>query len=346
MRKFTCFSRWAELTPKIIDYQDLISKNQTNEILEGFGLYNLGILGVRNIPKYDENRLALLKLAKQLTSLPRESKAEMTMRNDKDIVGWRESNNNPKDMLDYLKGSFYANPEIDSPVNPGDWADNIWPKKSLPALEPAFKTLGQQIIHVLALVSQQIDQMISLKSKFYKPKTMSDIASTHKNHKSRLIYYYPQNEGKNEWVSWHKDFTTLTALTTSMYLNHLTGEIISDNEVENPNVGLFVKNRNSELVKIRVEPDTLLIQVGEIAQILSGGILEATPHGVLNDGLQKDISRVVFAVFMQPKGDFTIDCDTPENIFIEHEGMISLKGRWEPKITYNEYIQKTIKALY
>ena len=301
---------------------------------------------MRNIPKYDENRLALLNLAKKLIALPPESKAEMTRRNDLDIVGWRESNNNPNDLLDYLKGSFYANPEIDSPVNPGDWADNIWPKKSFPELEPAFKTLGQQIIHVSALVSQQIDQMISLRSKFYKPNTINDITSTHKNHISRLIYYYPQNEAKNEWVSWHKDFTTLTALTTSIYLNHLTGEIFSDKELESSNVGLFVMNRNREIVKIRVEPDTLLLQVGEVAQILSGGILEATPHGVLNDGLQKNISRVTFAVFMQPKGDYVIDCDTPENVFIEHEGIISLKGRWEPKTSFNEYIQRTIKSLY
>ena len=84
--------------------------------------------------------------------------------------------------------------------------------------------------------------MISLNSNFYYPNIIDDIASTHKNHESWLIYYYPQYKGKNESVSWYKDFKTLNALTTLMYLNHFTGETISDNELENPNLGLFVNN--------------------------------------------------------------------------------------------------------
>lgn len=348
MRKFTCFSRWAptELTPAIIDYQDLVSKNLSIEILEGFGLYSLGLIGVRNIPEYAQNRLKLLNLSRKLINLSPEGKAEMMRKQEQDFVGWREPNNNPKDIVDYLKASFYANPEVDSPLNKGDWADNIWPHKSVPELEHAFKTLGQQMIHVSTLMSQQIDQMISSKSKSYIPNTIHNISLTHKNHISRLIYYYPQNIQNDEWVVWHKDFTTFSLLTPSIYFNHLTGEIISGSEVDNPNVGLFVKNRKGDVVKVKMEPDTLILQVGEIVQILSGGLFEATPHAVLNDGSMKDIGRAVFAVFMQPKGNFVLDCDTPDNVFIEHDGIISLKTRWEPKITFNEYIQRTIKALY
>lgn len=135
-------------------------------------------------------------------------------------------------------------------------------------------------------------------------------------------------------------------MTPSIYFNHLTGEIYSEGEVSNPNVGLFVRNRKGEVSKVRMGPDIMILQVGEIVQILSGGLLEAAPHAVLNDGSMENISRAVFTVFMQPKGSFVINCETPDEAYIEHEGLNSLKGRWEPGITFNEFIKRTFKSLY
>jgi isopenicillin N synthase-like dioxygenase len=44
--------------------------------------------------------------------------------------------------------------------------------------------------------------------------------------------------------------------------------------------GLYIKSRSGALVKANVPPDHLAYQIGETAQIHSGGILQATPHCV------------------------------------------------------------------
>ena len=41
-----------------------------------------------------------------------------------------------------------------------------------------------------------------------------------------------------------------------------------------------MRNRKSELIKITIPPDCIAFQIGETAQIHSGGILQATPHAV------------------------------------------------------------------
>lgn len=60
-----------------------------------------------------------------------------------------------------------------------------------------------------------------------------------------------------------------------MYLDKDFNEVSPD-EVEDEESGLFAMNRNKEKVKIRIPKDALAIQIGESAQIHSGGkILKA-----------------------------------------------------------------------
>jgi len=45
-----------------------------------------------------------------------------------------------------------------------------------------------------------------------------------------------------------------------------------------PNSGLYVISRNGKQVKVAFPKDHLAFQIGETAQIHSGGLLQATPH--------------------------------------------------------------------
>jgi len=62
-------------------------------------------------------------------------------------AGWSHGREKLGANPDYSKGSFYANPLFDDPPvdeeikksNPYAYPPNIWPKESLPELEPAFK---------------------------------------------------------------------------------------------------------------------------------------------------------------------------------------------------------------
>jgi hypothetical protein len=93
----------------------------------------------------------------------------------------------------------------------------------------------------------------------------------------------------SSWCGWHNDHGALTGLTAAMLLDDSTGEpvstLISTNNDgdDHPAVstsGLYARNRKGELVKITIPEDCIAFQIGETAQILSGGILQATPHAV------------------------------------------------------------------
>ena len=338
---------FSSVSPVILDYQDLVDhKDLTYEIGQGFGLMGLGVIGVKNIPSYATNRLNLLSYARQLSFLDPSKKKEILTRSLVEFAGLREPTLNPKDIVDYLKCTYYANPEVDSSVDKGDWADNIWPRTCLEGFESAFKTLGRQMVDVGTLISCHLDRQIKEKYSSYKDNNIEIAMSTHKNHISRLLYYLPQSGNSHEWCLWHQDFTFLTALAPSLYTNHATGEVISDQEIDDPNTGLFVRNRKSQQVKIKVSPDVMLFQAGEIIQIVSGGMFECTPHSVLNNGKLGELSRSTFITFMQPKGHFLMDSVNPEGMFIEHEGMYSLRERWRKGMDFNEYIQAVIKNIY
>ncbi|KAM2193703.1 hypothetical protein ACFX1R_027961 [Malus domestica] len=65
-----------------------------------------------------------------------------------------------------LKGSFYANPILDSPTTdesliqryPSYCGSNIWPNSELPELEVAFKALGKVILGVGLMVAYHCDR--------------------------------------------------------------------------------------------------------------------------------------------------------------------------------------------
>jgi isopenicillin N synthase-like dioxygenase len=47
-----------------------------------------------------------------------------------------------------------------------------------------------------------------------------------------------------------------------------------------PDAGLYIRDRVGNEFKVTIPADMLAFQIGETAQVHSGGLLIATPHGV------------------------------------------------------------------
>jgi len=100
--------------------------------------------------------------------------------------------------------------------------------------------------------------------------------------KGRLLYYFPiESEEKRErdsWCAWHNDSDVLTGLCPGMFFRE--GEKA---EIQNPdpNAGLWIRTRQGKEVKVRIPKNALAFQIGEVSQVLSGGLLRATPHAVI-----------------------------------------------------------------
>ena len=121
-------------------------------------------------------------------------------------VGWSLGKEKFNGEPDFSKGSFYANPLHDKPVDdqalidkrrsrvllqclhnsisplppsppcavPSFLAPNIWPQE-LPRLEPAFKTLGQMIVRVGVDLMKHCDNFVLSRNPSYPPNKMSKI---------------------------------------------------------------------------------------------------------------------------------------------------------------------------
>lgn len=142
--------------------------------------------------------------------------------------------------------------------------------------------------------------------------------------KARLLHYFPRSiedisestdtTNNNEedtfssWCGWHNDHGSLTGLVSAMYLDE-DGNAVTNSD---SNAGLYIRGRSSELIKVGIPEDHVAFQIGETAQIHSGGILQATPHAVRGTSMPR-ISRETFAVFMEPMWDEVlslISCNT------------------------------------
>jgi isopenicillin N synthase-like dioxygenase len=333
--------------PIVINYNDLVEmKDLSQQIEAGYGPDGLGLIAVQGIPDYQQKREKLLPLARKLALLPQKYTKELEVPESNYNVGWSHGVEKFLGKNDYSKGSFYVNPTVDEPEHKGGvYYPNVWPRQALPELEFALKDLAGEIVRVGKLIARHVDRYAVKKVKGYPEGLLESIITDSKCHNSRLLHYYPSTSSKAPWCGWHNDLGALTGLTCSLYLRESTGEAVSMTELSDKRTGLFVMNRYDEIVKVGVSPHLLAFQIGEIAQILTGGIVQATPHCVMNASNKPDISRNTFAVFMQPGSRFNLNCyGNKENVFINHKEVPSLQSRWQDGMQFGEFHKNTSKA--
>jgi len=360
----------------VLDFFDLAEKKDLSDrIAEAFGKDGLGILTVKNVPNMRTLRGALLPLARRFAVLDEETKAKYVHAPSFYSFGWSHG----KEKLqggkpDSSKGSYYANPIYDVVTDdehiiqkyPGFAHPNIWPSEDLPELEPAFKNLGKLIIDVGILVAYQCDLYVKKCVPSYPEGRLARLIETSKCAKARLLHYFPKSteelesmasgggsadQAFSDWCGWHNDHGSLTGLTPAMFLNEDTGDEVQNTDA---NAGLYIMSRASECIKVGIPADHIAFQIGECAQVHSGGALQATPHAVRGTSVP-GIARDTFAVFMEPMWDEPMK--TPDGVDISAAqsqsaaaalpaGVPPLSSRWEERMDFGEFTEKTLQAYY
>jgi hypothetical protein len=186
-------------------------------------------------------------------------------------------------------------------------------------------------------------------------------------------------------IGWHNDSGFVTALAGEMYVDHETGMIVPcpDNDA-----GLYVvvaaannassdrssSNSNSNdttttcIQRIIIPDDCCAVQIGECTQIITGGIIRATPHCVRgpststntstinnnnNNSNMKKIGRISFPCFVDTIPTFILS--TPTNCSrddvlhssINTNKVPSLSSRWISNTqTFNNFLQTTFSMYY
>ena len=159
------------------------------------------------------------------------------------------------------------------------------------------------------------------------------------------MHYHPfEEKTEEEWFEWHNDYSILTALTSAMYLD---GE---GKEFAPQTGGLFCKNRFSEAARVQIPENMLAIQLGECAEIFTGGHFQATPHSVAKSREigGRNISRNTYGLFIEPSKLEKMSVPrgiNPEWIHHQHPGIPEMKARWKNGITFREF-EKNSQELY
>lgn len=297
-----------------LEYDEVVSgKDMMLDIKSAFGPGGLGILYVRGVPGFSESRAKLLPLSRHLALQPQDVLQKYERQDAFYNVGWSRGREQFQGKPDNAKGSFYVNPIYDDPAN-GDPAipdkypfirPNMWPEE-VPQLEGAVKGMGGLVYDTAKKVLEQVDRLVAHERPGHGTRLSDFTFRDSRCVLGRLLHYYAESESESvgSWCGWHNDNSTITGLVPAMWLDEDSGMPAQAPE----GAGLFVQGRGSEVIQVRVPEDCIGFQIGEAAQILSGGVVHATPHmvrgHVSKEGLR--LCRETFAMFIEPNWDAAI----------------------------------------
>ncbi|KDR85270.1 hypothetical protein GALMADRAFT_234031 [Galerina marginata CBS 339.88] len=345
-----------EYTPDgavIVSYHTLLSSPGSlgPAIEKAFGSdpTSLGIIIIRDLPaEYPLYRERLLKLAYQFGNLDEAVRESYSDPSSKYSFGWSHGKEIMNGLPDTLKGSYYANPIVETVQVPQDekkrfpeyYGKNIWPKNDehgVENFEEAFKDLSRLIFEVgcgLAVACQPfvsshlVDSTLSL----------VDLIRDSQTTKARLLHYFPssstrpaEDEPVDSWCGFHLDHSLLTGLCAALFLRRSADEKPETVNNPSPTSGLYIRTRGGQLVKVSIPPGCLAFQTGEALEIATNGRLLATPHCVRvgSHSGSDQISRESFALFMQPDTDQKLSesstfGDFSKKVFKEHYDVVAM----------------------
>ena len=322
----------------IVDYADVASSNvDLSDALErAFGGSNtddaspLGIIAIRNVPGFVDAKNKFLPMAHSLAHLDSQY-LESKLSDPKSFynAGWSHGKEKLGDKPDFAKASYYFNPITDKPGTeeereqyPASYPSNKWPDETkVPQLKDfkhAATTLGKIMHEAVIHLAKHIDKMAETKVKGYEKDLLCSAMKNTEKAKGRLLYYYPLEKKEKEdgddgikddsWIGWHNDSGFLTSLAGDLYIDDVTGQPLPASEVD-PEAGLYVTDRCGKSIHVTIPQDCLAIQIGECLQVLTGGVVTATPHcvrGARPGYSSAKVARISHPCFIDSKPTFPL----------------------------------------
>ncbi len=184
-----------------------------------------------------------------------------------------------RDQLDFCD-------EIPAPVLRDDdpaWLNlrgpNQWPD-TLPTLRPAVEAWMDGMYNIGDLLTRALAKSLGLGADYFYP-----YFAPKGDARLKLIRYrVPETDGSSQGVGWHHDTGFLT--------------FIMQDEIGGLQVDIDGKIIDAKPLTIDGE-DALVMNMGEMLQVATGGYLRATPHRVLSPPLGKE--RHSIAYFFNPR---------------------------------------------
>ncbi|XP_002974660.2 uncharacterized protein LOC9636892 [Selaginella moellendorffii] len=299
-----------------------------------------GMIAVRNVPGLEYLRSVLLPQARTLALMPDLDRKSVLKEN---LLG----SDVPLKRKDRLVSSFVAQ----LPVSRSE-IDRT-PDQLVLKTGELFRHLGYRLIDVGVRVARVCDTALP---GLQLEKTILGSQTA----KGRLIHYHSECErlprpdpaqrelsGSEFWQQWHYDYGVLTVLTAPVYIN------ASGSVGQSHSSLVAMDSWTGSVTAVNIPDGSVLVQVGEAAQIFSGGKLRATAHCVVKPQLDPEASRETFVVFLQPAWDKALSCQVALEDGDETgsgDNRISvippLETRWKKGCTFAEFSKQTTGQYY
>jgi len=308
---------------EILSYEAVVNANSTAlQVLE-HAFHEQGIIGIRGIPEFREKTLAFIEAAKGFSALPEAVRAayRSTLPPGQALIGYEQGNekfmrSNGEWVVDESKDSYYAFIP-DHPLN--KWPVEIDLKTCFQNLGMLMSQAGIIVMNAIGLLDQP-----------------TGIDTDNLTILGRMLHYRSHAESYADnplWCGTHCDHGLFTALLPGFYFSE--GRMVAEPE----EAGLFVKSTTNEIFnKIQVqEPDILLLQVGEFAQLTTHDAIKATAHKVHK--ASGAIERYTMAVFFNPALDTLIHSQsalTDDTRYGGNKGDACLYRHWN-EASYKRY---------
>ncbi|OMJ69886.1 hypothetical protein SteCoe_32277 [Stentor coeruleus] len=313
--------------PINLKFADLNStKNLSNELFEAFSNDGLGLLTISGIPNFPSQRAKLLALSYELSHLSVTEKAKIEHPESGFQIGWKEG------QSQYPCGTFAANPLDD--YNQELYYQNLWPGYALPALRPAFRELSTTILNTVFLISFHIDKYLETLYPYTNTMSFEDLLYNSRSHIGSLSHFlsFRQNysESNDKWKTCNDVFC---AYTCPVYVNTVTSCPLGP-EIFDYETGIVVLDYHENQVHIKLNSDMLVIQVGKIAQILSGGVFQPKKSSLVHSEKFSGTGRSEFRMSLNPNNDCELICPDENNAFSCSEADNGLKKNWKAGVTF------------
>ena len=193
--------------------------------------------------------------------------------------------------------------------------DNVWPsevpgfKETFQELYASFEDAGLKILKAIARFLK-IDQD-------YFVDTVRDGNSV-----MRLLHYPPieGEPGSNVRAGAHEDINTITLLLGA------------------EEAGLELLTRDGRWIPVAPNPGELVVNIGDMLQRLTNGVLRSTTHRVVNPpAARRGFSRYSMPFFLHFRSDFLIE-PVPGTVPAGEQ------QKW-PAITENDYLQERLREI-
>lgn len=203
------------------------------------------------------------------------------------------------------------------------YPENVWPQE-IPEFQAHFQLLYSQLENAGKALLQALTLPLDVPQLFF------DDMVSEGNSILRLLHYPPIPEGVDPRcvrAAAHEDINLITILPAATA------------------AGLQLKDRDGKWLDVNADPDTLIVDAGDMLARITNDVIPATTHQVINTPEAGNLSRYSMPFFMHPNPNAILSCLPSCRDFSSESAGATSGGAKYPDITAHDFLMQRLREI-